>query len=62
MMFLSTDIHREMMRHLMKLIKEGYFPQGSRILAFHTGGLQGVLGANEWLKKTKKELIKIKFN
>ena len=51
-----------MMRHLMKLIKEGYFPQGSRILAFHTGGLQGVLGANEWLKKTKKELIKIKFN
>ena len=52
----------KMMRHLMKLIQEGYFPQGSRILAFHTGGLQGILGANEWLKKTKKELIKIKFN
>ena len=52
----------KMMRNLMKLIQEGYFPQGSRILAFHTGGLQGILGANEWLKKTKKELIKIKFN
>ena len=52
----------KMMRNLMKLIQEEYFPQGSRILAFHTGGLQGILGANEWLKKTKKELIKIKFN
>ena len=52
----------KMMRNLMKLINEGYFPEGSRILAFHTGGLQGILGANEWLKKTKKELIKIKFN
>ena len=52
----------KMMRNLIKLIQEGYFPQGSRILAFHTGGLQGILGANEWLKKTKKELIKIKFN
>jgi 1-aminocyclopropane-1-carboxylate deaminase/D-cysteine desulfhydrase-like pyridoxal-dependent ACC family enzyme len=30
-----------MMAGVYTLIAEGYFPRGSRILALHTGGLQG---------------------
>ncbi|MCK5001867.1 MAG: 1-aminocyclopropane-1-carboxylate deaminase/D-cysteine desulfhydrase, partial [Gammaproteobacteria bacterium] len=29
---------------LFDLIKKGFFPKGSRIVAIHTGGLQGNLG------------------
>ena len=32
---------------LFDLIKKGYFPKGSRIIAIHTGGLQGNLGFNK---------------
>ncbi len=32
---------------LFDLIKKGYFPKGSRIIAVHTGGLQGNLGFNK---------------
>ncbi|KIA84154.1 1-aminocyclopropane-1-carboxylate deaminase [Kaistella solincola] len=49
----------QMMRHLFKMIENDYFQPGSKILAFHTGGLQGIFGANELLKKQKRELIKI---
>ena len=49
----------KMMKLLFKLINEDYFPAGSRILAFHTGGLQGICGANELLKKQNRPLIKI---
>ncbi|ROI08412.1 pyridoxal-phosphate dependent enzyme [Chryseobacterium sp. H3056] len=49
----------KMMRHLFNMIASDYFPPGSKILAFHTGGLQGIFGANELLKKQKRELIKI---
>lgn len=34
----------KMMLRLMQLISEGAFPAGSRILAIHTGGLQGLRG------------------
>lgn len=47
----------KMMRRLFQLIMDGYFAEGSRILAFHTGGLQGVKGANKVLKKKHKTLI-----
>ncbi len=47
----------KMMRKIFELIDEGYFPEGSKILAFHTGGLQGIFGANEMLKKQNRELI-----
>ena len=49
----------KMMQRLLRMIQAGGFPEGSRILAFHTGGLQGVDGANEMLKKQNRELIKL---
>lgn len=42
---------------LYDLIKKGYFPRGSTILAVHTGGLQGVEGFNA--VKLRKSPIKI---
>ena len=47
----------KMMQQLMKMIEENYFPNGSKILAFHTGGLQGNFGVNLQLKKKNKALI-----
>lgn len=49
----------KMMKKLFEMIEEDYFPAGSKILAFHTGGLQGISGANELLKKQKRPLIDI---
>ncbi|MFW5760875.1 MAG: 1-aminocyclopropane-1-carboxylate deaminase/D-cysteine desulfhydrase [Cyclobacteriaceae bacterium] len=37
----------KMMFGLFDLIREGYFPKGSKILALHTGGLQGIAGFNQ---------------
>ena len=48
----------KMLRKIFQLIDEDYFPDGSKILAFHTGGLQGISGANELLRKKNRELIK----
>ena len=31
---------------LFDLVKQGYFPVGSTVLAIHTGGLQGIKGFN----------------
>ena len=39
------------------LIQKKYFPKGSKILAIHTGGLQGIRGMNILLKKKKLPLI-----
>lgn len=36
----------KMMMGLVDLIKKDYFPEGSNILAIHTGGLQGIAGFN----------------
>lgn len=47
----------KMMRKLFQLVEEGYFPQNSKILAFHTGGLQGIAGANKMLKKQNRAVI-----
>ena len=47
----------KMMRKIFELIEEDYFPENSRILAFHTGGLQGIEGANEMLRKKNRALI-----
>lgn len=49
----------KMLFQLYQLIQQNYFPKGSKILAFHTGGLQGIKGANEMLKKQKRNLINI---
>ncbi len=47
----------KMMRKLLLMIDDGCFPEGSRILAFHTGGLQGIVGANEMLRKQNRKTI-----
>lgn len=49
----------KMMKKLFEMIEVNYFPAGSKILAFHTGGLQGISGANEFLKKQNRPLIDI---
>ncbi|KGO96334.1 1-aminocyclopropane-1-carboxylate deaminase [Flavobacterium enshiense DK69] len=41
----------KMMFGIYDLIKKGYFKEGSKILAIHTGGLQGCKGMNLFLKK-----------
>ncbi|MBF8458342.1 pyridoxal-phosphate dependent enzyme [Kaistella sp. G5-32] len=49
----------KMMMRIFEMIENNYFPEGSNILAFHTGGLQGIFGANEMLKKQNRELINL---
>ena len=38
-------------------IEKGYFPENSKILMIHTGGLQGIKGMNFALKNKNKEII-----
>lgn len=45
---------------IMNLIANNYFPNGSKILIIHTGGLQGISGMNKFLEKRK--MNKIVFN
>ena len=40
----------KMMQTIFESAEKGFFPKGAKILAFHTGGLQGVKGANLLLK------------
>src|SRR5690606_25570065 len=43
----------KMMYGLSQYIKQGLFPKKSRILAIHTGGLQGINGMNKKLPQQK---------
>lgn len=47
----------KMMFGIYDLIEKGYFPRDSKILAIHTGGLQGVQGMNLLLKKKQLPLL-----
>ena len=47
----------KMMFGILDLIEKNYFPNGTKILAIHTGGLQGIDGMNELLKKQNKQSI-----
>ncbi len=47
----------KMMFGIFDLIQKRYFPKGSKILAIHTGGLQGIEGMNSKLKQKKLPLI-----
>ena len=47
----------KMLRKIFEMIADDYFPANSKILAFHTGGLQGIVSANEMLKKKNRNLI-----
>ncbi|MDX1471468.1 MAG: pyridoxal-phosphate dependent enzyme, partial [Flavobacteriaceae bacterium] len=44
---------------IFDLAEKGYFEDGSQILAIHTGGLQGIHGANQKLKNKKMPLIEL---
>jgi 1-aminocyclopropane-1-carboxylate deaminase len=47
----------KMMYGILDLIQKNYFPEGSNILAIHTGGLQGIKGINNLLIRKNKTLI-----
>ncbi|MDV7187078.1 pyridoxal-phosphate dependent enzyme [Lutibacter sp. TH_r2] len=42
---------------IVDLIKKDYFPERTKLLAIHTGGLQGIDGMNSILKKKKLPII-----
>ncbi len=44
---------------IFDLVQKGFFIKNTRILAVHTGGLQGIAGMNKKLKKKKLPLITI---
>lgn len=47
----------KMMQKVFELIDHEYFPENSRVLCFHTGGLQGIEGANLLLERQNRNLI-----
>lgn len=47
----------KMLFGIFDLIEKDFFPKGSKVLAIHTGGLQGIDGMNKLLKKKKIPLI-----
>lgn len=47
----------KMMFGIMNLIENNYFPSNSKIIAIHTGGLQGIAGMNKALEKKGKTKI-----
>ena len=49
----------KMMKGIFELIKEDFFAENTSILAFHTGGLQGIAGANTLLRKQNRTLIEV---
>ncbi len=49
----------KMLFGIFDMIKKGVFPKNTRILAVHTGGLQGIAGMNKKLMKKKLPLITI---
>ncbi|HUH46619.1 MAG TPA: hypothetical protein VLZ54_05650, partial [Arenibacter sp.] len=44
---------------ILDLVKRDYFSPGTKILAIHTGGLQGITGMNSVLRKQRLPLIKV---
>jgi 1-aminocyclopropane-1-carboxylate deaminase len=49
----------KMMFGVMDLIDKNYFPENSKILVIHSGGLQGVTGMNNLLKQKKQLQINV---
>jgi 1-aminocyclopropane-1-carboxylate deaminase len=49
----------KMLFGILDLVENGYFPENNKILAIHTGGLQGIEGYNQKLAKKNQELIYI---
>jgi 1-aminocyclopropane-1-carboxylate deaminase len=46
-----------MLYGILDMVKKGAFKKNSKILAIHTGGLQGIFGMNLILKKKNLPLI-----
>jgi 1-aminocyclopropane-1-carboxylate deaminase len=49
----------KMMFGIFDLIEKGFFRKDSKILAIHTGGLQGINGINDILRRKKLPLIEL---
>ena len=49
----------KMLFGIIEMIKNDEFPENSKVVAIHTGGLQGIAGFNQKLKNKNKALIKI---
>jgi len=49
----------KMMFGIIDLIQRNYFPANAKILAIHTGGLQGIMGMNQRLKRQNKPQINV---
>ena len=47
----------KMMFGIYDMIANGYFPKDAKILAIHTGGLQGIAGMNQRLKQQNRPQI-----
>ena len=47
----------KMLYGIVDLIEKDYFPKGAKILAIHTGGIQGIKGMNIYLKKKNLQQI-----
>lgn len=48
----------KMMFGILDLIKKDTFTEGTKVLAIHTGGLQGIEGFNQMLAKKDQQIIK----
>ena len=44
---------------ILDLVKNDSFEENSKILAIHTGGIQGIEGVNRKLKEKNKEIIQL---
>lgn len=49
----------KMMFGILDKIARNEFPENSKVLVIHTGGLQGIAGVNEKLKNKNKDLINV---
>ena len=49
----------KMLFGILDLVKKDTFEEGSKILAIHTGGIQGIVGFNQKLSKKNQEVIHI---
>lgn len=47
----------KMMQKIFDLVAQGFFAKDAKILALHTGGLQGIKGANQFLESKNRPLI-----
>ena len=49
----------KMLFGILDLVKKDMFSEGTKILAIHTGGIQGIQGINHQLENKNQELIKV---